>query len=244
MPGVHAVLTRDETAAIPMPVYGYFIKDQPVVATDRVRYEGDIVAAVAAEDEGTANRALAAIRVGYEPLPIVTDLESASDPDAAELFEEAPIGIVPKYGQGASGELRPRKNVCYCFSYETGPADAFDGVRPCLRGRVPLLAHAPFPSGAVRLRRRLVARGPDRIVDELPEPVSRAQGDRPHLRPGREPDCGAGALYRRRLRQQERLQDRAHRARPVAPGRPAGALLPELWRKASSPTPSTPRSSR
>ena len=126
MPGVHAVLTRDETAAIPMPVYGYFIKDQPVVATDKVRYEGDIVAAVAAEDEGTANRALAAIRVGYEPLPIVTDLESASDPDAAELFEEAPIGIVPKYGQGASGELRPRKNVCYRFSYETGPADAFD----------------------------------------------------------------------------------------------------------------------
>ena len=125
MPGVHAVLTRDETAAIPMPVYGYFIKDQPVVATDKVRYEGDIVAAVAALDEGTANRALAAIRVEYEPLPIVTDLESASDPDAAELFEEAPIGIVPKYGQGASGELRPRKNVCYRFSYETGPADAF-----------------------------------------------------------------------------------------------------------------------
>ncbi len=125
MPGVHAVLTRDETVAIPMPVYGYFIKDQPIVATDKVRYEGDIVAAVAAEDEGAANRALAAIRVDYEELPVVTDLESASDPDAAELFEEAPVGIVPKYGAGASGALRPRRNVCYRFSYETGPADAF-----------------------------------------------------------------------------------------------------------------------
>ena len=126
MPGVHAVLTRDETASLPMPVYGYFIKDQPIVATDKVRYEGDIVAAVAAEDEATANRALAAIRVDYEPLPAVTDIERASDPDAAELFEQAPVGIVPHYGQGASGELRPRRNVCYRFSYETGPADAFD----------------------------------------------------------------------------------------------------------------------
>ena len=125
MPEVHAVLTRDEIAAIPMPVYGYFIKDQPIVATDKVRYEGDIVAAVAAEDEGTANRALAAIRVEYELLPAVTDIERASDPGAPELFEEPPIGIVPKYGQGASGELRPRRNVCYRFSYETGPADAF-----------------------------------------------------------------------------------------------------------------------
>ena len=80
----------------------------------------------AAIDEATANRALAAIRVDYEPLPVVTDLESASDPDAAELFEEAPPGVVPKYGAGASGELRPRKNVCYRFSYETGPADVFE----------------------------------------------------------------------------------------------------------------------
>ena len=125
MPGVHAVLTRDETATIRMPVYGYFIKDQPIVATDKVRYEGDIVAAVAAEDEGTANRALAAIRVDYEPLPVVSDLERASDPDAPKLFEEAPVGVVPKYGEGASGELRPRRNACYRFSYETGPADAF-----------------------------------------------------------------------------------------------------------------------
>ena len=52
MPGVHAVLTRDETAAIPMPVYGYFIKDQPVVATDKVRYKGDIVAAVRRRGRG------------------------------------------------------------------------------------------------------------------------------------------------------------------------------------------------
>lgn len=126
MPGVHAVLTRDELADIKMPVYGYFIKDQPIVATDKVRYEGDIVAAVAADDEAAANRALAAIEVTYEPLPAAADIEAALADDAAELFEEAPIGIVPGYGKGASGELRPRKNVCYRFSYETGSVDVFD----------------------------------------------------------------------------------------------------------------------
>ena len=51
MPGVRAVLTRDDVPAHLMAVYGYFIKDQPIVATDKVRYEGDIVAAVAADTE-------------------------------------------------------------------------------------------------------------------------------------------------------------------------------------------------
>ena len=50
MPGVHAVLTRDELDGL-SPVYGYFIKDQPIVAIDKVRYIGDVVAAVAAETE-------------------------------------------------------------------------------------------------------------------------------------------------------------------------------------------------
>ena len=127
MPGVHAVLTRDELDDSVAPTYGYFIKDQPIVAIDNVRYEGDTVAAVAAIDEATANRALATIQVEYEPLPAVPDIESALAEDAPELFEEAPMGIVPGYGQGASGALRPRKNVCYRFSYETGTPDAFAG---------------------------------------------------------------------------------------------------------------------
>src|SRR6056297_1927524 len=59
LPGVHAVLTAADLADVPMPVYGYFIKDQPILA-DRVRYEGDIVAAVAAETEQAA---LAALRL-------------------------------------------------------------------------------------------------------------------------------------------------------------------------------------
>jgi CO/xanthine dehydrogenase Mo-binding subunit len=127
MPGVHAVLTRHELTSDLMPVFGYFIKDQPIVAVDKVRYEGDIVAAVAAETEAQAVRALAAVEVEYETLPPIASIEDALGEDAAELFEEAPIGVLPSYGRGASAALRPRRNVCFEFRYETGSDDAFAG---------------------------------------------------------------------------------------------------------------------
>jgi CO/xanthine dehydrogenase Mo-binding subunit len=123
--GVHAVLTRDDLAGL-QPTYGYFIKDQPIVAIDRVRYVGDVVAAVAAVDEAVALRALELIEVRYEPLPDVPGIDAALAPDAPELFEEAPPGIVPGYGTGASAELRPRRNVCYEFRYETGSDEVWE----------------------------------------------------------------------------------------------------------------------
>jgi len=127
LPGVHAVLTGQDLAGdAMMPVYGYFIKDQPIVATDKVRYEGDIVAAVAAVDEATANAALRLIRVVYDDRPPVPDIATALAEDAPELFETAPVGIVPPYGAGSSGSLRPRRNVCYEYRYTTGDAAAFD----------------------------------------------------------------------------------------------------------------------
>ncbi len=49
--------------------------------------------------------ALALVDVVYESLPAVADFDSALAHDAPELFPEAPMGIVPGYGQGASGEL-------------------------------------------------------------------------------------------------------------------------------------------
>jgi CO/xanthine dehydrogenase Mo-binding subunit len=126
MPGVHAVLTRDDLGGI-NPTYGYFIKDQPVVALDRVRYIGDAVAAVAAETEAEATAALERIVVEYEPLPVVATVFEAMADSAPELFPDEPMGIVPAYGTGASGARRLGRNNCYRFSYETGPAGAFDG---------------------------------------------------------------------------------------------------------------------
>ena len=123
-PGVRAVLTRDDLKGL-APTYGYFIKDQPIVELDRVRYVGDTVAAVAADTEAQAAAALRLIEVVYEPLAATADIDAAMADDFPELFPEAPMGVVPAYGEGASGALRPGRNNCYRFTYETGPADAF-----------------------------------------------------------------------------------------------------------------------
>ncbi|WP_419923114.1 xanthine dehydrogenase family protein molybdopterin-binding subunit [Candidatus Poriferisodalis sp.] len=106
--------------------YGYFVKDQPILALDRVRYVGDSVVAIAADTELAAARALSRVQVHYELLPPVADFDAALADDAPEIFPEAPLAMTPVYGQGASGGTRPRPNVCYRFAYETGDPAAFD----------------------------------------------------------------------------------------------------------------------
>ena len=126
MPGVRAVLTHDDIPPGVVQFYGYYIKDQPLVATDVVRYAGDIVCAVAADSEALAVQALQSIRVAYRDLPVAAGIEAALADASPELFPQAPAGIVPPYGQGASAVLRPRRNVCYEFSYQHGDAAVFE----------------------------------------------------------------------------------------------------------------------
>ena len=76
LPGVYHVATRDDFKDM-QPIYGWLIKDQPVLAFDKVRYVGDLVAAVAAEDEVTAYKALDLIEVDYEIIPSLTSIEDA-----------------------------------------------------------------------------------------------------------------------------------------------------------------------
>lgn len=74
IPGVFAVLTGDD---VPDVRYGPFVQDRTLFANDVVRYDADIVAAVAAITPDVAARACAAIEVDYESLPVVNDVESA-----------------------------------------------------------------------------------------------------------------------------------------------------------------------
>lgn len=111
LPGVVAVTTGADAAA--QRPYGWYIKDQPILAGDTVRYIGDMVAAVAAVDPATAMVALELIDVTYDPLPALAA-------DAAALFAQRPQGTTPHYGRGAIGRIHPDKNVCFRFSYATG----------------------------------------------------------------------------------------------------------------------------
>ena len=84
--GVTAVLTRADLS----PEHSYFgpvVKDQPIVALDRVRYVGEVVAAVAAEDPDAAEEAVDLIQVEYEPLAPVLDPVDAMSPGGPVLHE-------------------------------------------------------------------------------------------------------------------------------------------------------------
>jgi CO/xanthine dehydrogenase Mo-binding subunit len=81
VPGVHAVITGADVRG---GLWGRAVKDVPVLAYDRVRYFGERVAAVAADDEDIAQRALELIEIDYEELPAVFDPVDA-------LKDEAPI---------------------------------------------------------------------------------------------------------------------------------------------------------
>ena len=78
--GVHAVLTADDVPG--RGLFGLEHPDQPVLASEVVRYWGEPVAIVAAEDEDTARRAAAAVKVGYEELEPFVDPEEAERVDA------------------------------------------------------------------------------------------------------------------------------------------------------------------
>ena len=92
LPGVHAVITAKDVPDVPYGVSPARY-DEHVLAIDRVRHIGDEVAAVAAVDDETAERALALIRVEYEVLPPVFTVEEALAPGAPLLHDEHPRNI-------------------------------------------------------------------------------------------------------------------------------------------------------
>jgi len=87
LPGVKAILTG---ADVPDVTYGTSPPryDENILAKDKVRYIGDVVAAVAAIDEETCYKAIKLIEVEYEELPAVFDPFEAMEDDAPRLFAE------------------------------------------------------------------------------------------------------------------------------------------------------------
>ena len=77
LPGVVAVVTQ---ADLPDVRFGGFVQDRYLFAKDVVRFEGEIIAGVAALTEAIAAEAAALIEVDYEPLPVVSDYVAAMDP--------------------------------------------------------------------------------------------------------------------------------------------------------------------
>jgi CO/xanthine dehydrogenase Mo-binding subunit len=84
LPGVVAVVTQ---ADLPDVRFGGFVQDRYLFAKDVVRFEGEIVAGVAALTEDIAAEAARLIEVEYEPLPVISDFVEAMSPDAPRVHE-------------------------------------------------------------------------------------------------------------------------------------------------------------
>jgi CO/xanthine dehydrogenase Mo-binding subunit len=86
VPGVAGVLTAADVPG--KKLFGLIIKDQPVLAFDKVRFLGEPIAIVAAESEEAAQTALDRIRVSYEDLPIILDPEKALEVGAPFIHDK------------------------------------------------------------------------------------------------------------------------------------------------------------
>lgn len=119
VPGVRAVVTGQDFPRR----HGLLVKDQPALALDRVRYAGEVVAAVAAEDEDAAQEAIERIVVDYEELPGVFDVLAAMEP-GAPLVHEDQMAYERAEVPGLALNPVPGSNVSYHFKLRRGDVEA------------------------------------------------------------------------------------------------------------------------
>ncbi len=101
LPGVRAILTKDNAPDIS------WYSGSSKLFDETLRFVGEEVAAVAADDLDTARDAVRLIEVGYEVLPALLNVEEAAKPGAAQIH---PRGNVLK-SDGREGELYSRGDV-------------------------------------------------------------------------------------------------------------------------------------
>ncbi|MEU4765784.1 molybdopterin cofactor-binding domain-containing protein [Actinosynnema sp. NPDC023794] len=116
VPGVHAVLTHEDVPG--RNRYGLEHKDQPVLAEGIVRYQGEPVALVGADHPETAQRAMKRIKVEYEVLTPVVDMETAVDDTPLH-----PGGNLVRHVPVRRGDQHARAEVVVTGRYEVGMQD-------------------------------------------------------------------------------------------------------------------------
>ena len=103
--GVRTIITHQDVPGVNR--FGYFAAEQPVLCEDLIMYEGDSIAAVAADSEDALADALRSILVEVEPLPAVGSIEEALEDKI---------------------KLRENGNIVNHFSYEKGSYSAAGGT--------------------------------------------------------------------------------------------------------------------
>lgn len=136
IPGVEAIVTAADVPG--KATYGLISQDQPVFASEVVRFVGEPIAAVAADHPETCRRALAAIVVDYDVLEPLTDPERAIDGSFPPIH---PNGNVIRHQRIVRGDVDAVGDVVVEATYDIGMQDqAFLGLEAALA--------IPDPGGA------------------------------------------------------------------------------------------------
>lgn len=107
MPGVVAVWTaRDIDLAPAPPAHGFMNKGirYPFIASDTVRFVGDIVAVVVSTDKSLGVDAAETVIVDYDPLPVVLDLDESFRNEVI-LHEEAGTNVVLTFAENSNDDI-------------------------------------------------------------------------------------------------------------------------------------------
>ncbi|RTL65442.1 MAG: xanthine dehydrogenase subunit D [Pseudonocardiaceae bacterium] len=118
IPGVYAVLTHEDVPGLNR--VGLEHLDQPALAEDVVRYQGEPVALVAADHPETARRAAKRIVVDYEELPALTDPRRALHDDVPQV---QPGGNLVRELKIRRGDPAPTAPVVVALDFEVGMQD-------------------------------------------------------------------------------------------------------------------------
>ena len=141
LPGVIGVLTAADMPGlktIPMrtgQIDGLERSQQTPIATDRVRYVGEPVAVVVAQDRYVAEDALELVEVTYEELPVVTDARAAMGSEAPRLHDAVP-GNVPADFEVERGDVKRALAECDLVIEETFETQRHGAVPLETRGLV------------------------------------------------------------------------------------------------------------
>ncbi|MCH8898018.1 MAG: molybdopterin-dependent oxidoreductase, partial [Chloroflexi bacterium] len=114
LPGVRAVITGQDTAGMRV---GRMVRDVPLLAEDKVRFVGEKVAAVAADDPDIVEEALLLIDVEYETLPAVYDAVEAMEPGAPLVHDGSPTF------ESSSGPVQPQGNILNHSTWSNGDVE-------------------------------------------------------------------------------------------------------------------------
>ena len=150
LPGVVAVVSAADLPDVNL-YYGHALADHPLLADGVVRYAGEAVVGVVADDLATAAEAATLVEIQYAPLPVMTTVEAALAEGAAVIHE---FTAEQRPHRGFEEAIRSdHPNVCSSSSHAWGDIDAaFSGAHLVVEGtyRYPLsYAYAMEPYTAI-----------------------------------------------------------------------------------------------